>query len=356
MIDINEHYRRLAFELGDGDRGRMLSGWQCENPFVATLLGEVRTRAANIDFREYTYFDADEALAAGIQSLHRQLDGTLPPAALAGAGASPLIATFIAWLAETGVTTAHYIPPLYHTLPAGLARYGIEMIPVAAVHSYEPAFALDLPDARSVLLLTDPVWYAGVAVPADAIEQIRAWQERTGSTVFVDGSLQYLGWDRARKEASAGLLPDLTFRLISPCKQLAINGYRFAYLLLPAAAEPRLAWIGANLCGPASAESVAFAHIALDAISEGGISAALTERASSRYGSLMESGKAEAGPLPDRGYYTFVRLAPQNPGGPEMDGRYFEQPRYPGYSKVNLLSPTFDRFVMQKLSESENRS
>lgn len=305
----------------------------------------MRSRSAATDFREYTYFDADEELAAKILALHQQLDGSAPPAALAGAGASPLIATFVAWLAESGIRQVHYIPPLYHTLSTGLARYGIEIVPVAERHAYEATFELDLPSSQSVLLLTDPIWYAGAAVPLESIREIRHWQERTGSTVFVDGSLQYLAWDGARAEASAMLLPELTYRLISPCKQLAVNGYRFAHLLLPEEAEPQLAWIYANLCGPASAESVVFAHTAIEAVFNGSIPAALTELASARFYSLVGSGQAEAGPCPDRGYYAFVRLTSgPSPSEPSMDGRYFEQPRYPGFSKVNLLSPSFARF------------
>jgi aspartate/methionine/tyrosine aminotransferase len=343
--ETNEHYRRLAFELGDGDRGRMLSGWQCENPFVSDLLLEVRSRSDAVDFREYTYFDADEALADKLVGLHRRLDGLAPPAVLAGAGASPLIATFIASLADTGVKEVHYIPPLYHTLPTGLDRYGIKLTPVAHSHTYEPGFALDLPTSPSVLLLTDPVWYAGVAVPTQVLQQIRQWQDQTGSTVFVDGSLQYLPWGEDRSEASALLSPEHTYRLISACKQLAINGFRFAHLLLPKNAVDRLAWTYANLCGPASAESVVFAHAAVAAVADGAVSRALTNRASARYEALVRSGIVEPGPRPDCGYYAFVRHTSDTSDEPSMDGRYFDQPRYPGFTKLNLLSPAFGRFL-----------
>jgi aspartate/methionine/tyrosine aminotransferase len=342
--ETNEHYRRLAFELNDGNRGRMLSGWQCENPFAQSLLDQVRSRCAAIDFRDYVYFDADEALAGSILALHRRLDPLPAIAALAGAGASSLISTFAAWAAETGIKTVYYVPPLYHTLSTGLTRYGIKLVPVSAVQAYERSFELDLPNSRTLLLLSDPIWYAGKPVPADAIEEIHRWQERTGSHVFIDGSLQYLAWDNIAAEASAGLAPDLTIRLISPCKQLAINGYRFAYLLLPKELEDRLAWIYANLIGPASAESLVFAHAAIEAVSDGAIAAALMARASARFGNLTSRGKVEANPVPDRGYYAFVRLICGSPlNEPAMDGRFFDQPRYDGFTKINLLSPSFDK-------------
>lgn len=338
----NLHYRQLAFELGDGDRGRMLSGWQCENPFVGSLLEAVRVSSSETDFRNYIYFDADELLAEKIRRLHLGLDGVTPPAALAGAGASPLISTFVAWLAETGVRRVHFIPPLYHTLSTGLARYGIELVPVAEHQTFESDFDLRLPDGSSVLLLSDPIWYAGVAVPEEVLAAVRNWQERTGSIVFVDGSLQYLPWVGARHEHTAALVPDLTIRLISPCKQLAVNGYRFAYLVAPSRHEAALAWIYANLFGPASAESVVFAHAAVEAVDAGVISAALTELAAARFNSIVEQGQVTPGPMPSLGYYAFVRLSSDlSIEGPTMDGRFFDQPRFVGYTKINLLSPAF---------------
>ncbi|MBK8176971.1 MAG: hypothetical protein IPK66_17445 [Rhodospirillales bacterium] len=341
--ETNEHYRHLAFDLGDGNRGRMLSGWQCENPFAQPLLDEVRARCAGADFRDYVYFDADEALAAEIVALHNRLDHDAPAAVLAGAGASPLISTVVAWVAEAGIKTGWFVPPLYHTLPTGLTRYGIGLEAASMVQAFEPSFELNLPNTRSLLLLSDPIWYAGRAVPRETIEQIRRWQERTGSFVFVDGSLQYLAWDHIAAEASSALNPELTIRLISPCKQLAINGYRFAYLLLPRELEDRFAWIYANLIGPSSAESVIFAHTAIEAVSEGSIPSALTARAAARFDTLLSGGELLASPSPDRGYYAFVRLAgKRDPGGPAMDGRYFDQPRYPGFRKINLLSPSYD--------------
>jgi hypothetical protein len=88
---MNEHYRRLAFELDDGGKGDFISGWQCENPFADGLLARVRQRCINVDFTRYTYFDADEALINAIKKFHFHTDGRLPEAVLCGPGASPLL-------------------------------------------------------------------------------------------------------------------------------------------------------------------------------------------------------------------------------------------------------------------------
>ena len=85
---INEHYRKLAFELDDGDKGNFLSGWQCENPFATPLLKAVRGRCDAVDYCRYTYFDADERLAEAVLAFHERVDGVRPQAALNGAGAA----------------------------------------------------------------------------------------------------------------------------------------------------------------------------------------------------------------------------------------------------------------------------
>ena len=255
-----------------------------------------------------------------------------------------MISSFIAYLAKIKMRRAYFIPPVYHTIPVALDRYGIEFTPVSTRQPYEDGFGISLPNAeRAALFLTDPIWYAGTAIPGVVLQEIANWQRATGSLVFVDGSLQYLAWNGGMNEATSSLSTDLTFRLVSPSKQLAIHGYRFAYLLCPEEAYPDLTWVYANICGPASAESVEFAHEAMAAVSERSIPLALINLAASRFRRLTVEGKLMADPEPDRAYSVFgkvmVRLPPDYA---VLDGRFFDQERYPSFIKVNLLSPSID--------------
>jgi hypothetical protein len=47
------------------------------------------------------------------------------------------------------------------------------------------------------------------------LDEIAKWQARTGSTVLVDGSFQYMPWNKAVSEASVRLDPSTTIRLES---------------------------------------------------------------------------------------------------------------------------------------------
>jgi aspartate/methionine/tyrosine aminotransferase len=341
-IDLNAYYEKLAFELNDGDKGHFLSGWQCGNPFATEFLDAVRERAKRIDYQKYTYFDDDDELARRIGALHKAIDGVQPQCVLCGSGTTALLFAFVTYLQKIGVEKIHFIPPLYFTLHRAFAWYKIRAIPVSTQQPFEDGFSLNLPDENnSVLLLTDPVWYTGTPVPSGIIDEIAEWQQRTSSTVFVDGSLQYLPWNGVLDEPTARLSPSLTFRLICPSKQLSAHGYRFSYVLLPSAAEQNLAWTYSNIYGPASADSIAFAHEAVAAIANGSLPRKLTNLVAERHRYLREGKIIESELTPTCGYFVFEKInAPLPEGYKLIDGRFFDQKNYLGYTKINLLSPS----------------
>ncbi|HBY02153.1 MAG TPA: hypothetical protein DEG92_06425, partial [Rikenellaceae bacterium] len=162
---LNTKFETLAFDHNDGDDGNFLSGWQCENPFVSDLLQSVRERATTFDHRRYTYFDSHKDLIQSIHSYHKRLDTFSPQSVICGCGTTSLLSTFSAYLHSMGVTKVYYIPPLYITLQTALDSYGIHTEAVTIKQPYEENFSIDLPDVMNpVLLLTDPVWYAGMAI------------------------------------------------------------------------------------------------------------------------------------------------------------------------------------------------
>ncbi len=340
---LDAKFERLAFDLKDGEDGDFLSGWQCSNPFVPEFLRKVTIRAGELDHTRYTYFDAHSGLVQSIVNHHAQLDGVRPEAALCGSGTTALLSTFGTYLRSIGVSRVYYLPPLYITLHTTLDRYGILTIPITAKQPYEPGYDhLELPEeAGAILLLTDPVWYAGTPVSREAIQRIAEWQRRVSATVFVDGTLQYLPWSGERSETTAALDVSATFRLVCPSKQLCVHGYRFSYMLVPAAHLRKLAWVYTNLFGPAPADSVAFAHEAMIAISQGTIPEQLMALASKRYGYLERIGAIQSDLRPSCGYFVFSRIiAPLPPDYTQVDGTYFGQGEYTGYSKLNLLAPS----------------
>ncbi|MBB5489818.1 hypothetical protein [Nocardiopsis metallicus] len=85
-------------------------------------------------------------------------------------------------------------------------------------HAFEPGFDLCLPEERTVLVPTDPVWYTGRRIPATVPETVAAWQRATGSLVFVDGTFQYMRRDGELREDSAHLPIGQTPRIVCPAQ------------------------------------------------------------------------------------------------------------------------------------------
>lgn len=339
---LNAKFERLAFDLGDGDDGEFISGWQCHNPHAGPLLESVKQHANHIDHTRYSYFDAHANLTENILDHHTTLDKRRPEAVLCGCGTTALLFTWAAHLHSMGVSKVYYVPPLYITLHTALDRFGIRAVPVADRQPYEPGFCLDLPDDPGcTLLLTDPVWFSGTAVAEHWIDAVGRWQLENSSTVFVDGSLQYLPWSGPRHEMTATLLPELTVRLVCPSKQLCTHGYRFSYMLAPSRLIRGLAWTYTNIFGPAPADSIAFAHAAIEAVAAGEIPRVLMKTASARFADLVRTGAIETSLNPNCGYFVFAHIAAALPSGyVQIDGSYFYQAAYPGYAKINLLSPS----------------
>lgn len=340
--DLGSHYERLAFELDDGGGGDCISGYQCDNPYADELITATKNRTHRTDYRRYTYFDAHEELVGAIRDLHRKFDGVPPERVLCGSGSSSQLFAFATYLCMKGVRSVFFVPPLYFTLRIALERYGIVSTPVSQQQPYQEGFKLLLPQVSNCcLFITDPIWYTGTPVSHDVIDSVARWQRDTSSIVFVDGSFQYLPWNGEVVESTAMLDPSLTVRLICPTKQLAVHGYRFSYLLVPEREERSLAWTYSNIVGAASAESIAFAHEAISALSDGSIPRRLMTLVYNRHRALRASGSIESVIQPSCGYCVFEKINVSLPSDHVLiDGRFFEQMNYSGYVKINLLSPS----------------
>jgi aspartate/methionine/tyrosine aminotransferase len=340
-LALLDRYEEIEFAEGPIATGYGLSGWQCENPFARDLVADVARDLESTNRVLYAYSENDENLQAAISKFHESADGTAPAGIVPGAGANALLFSFGAYLKSIDVRQVYYLPPLYFALEYALALFGIVARPISGRHALEDDFRFNLPAKKTYLLLADPIWYAGVPVPESVFSAIGKWQSDTGSLVFVDGSFQYMRWDGQRAENSSHLDPTLTVRVICPTKSLAIHGYRFAYALLPAGLLRPLAKAHNFIFGSTTTENVVFARHAIVALSDGRLTQAVTSLVRDRHEMLRDKGLIASKLQPSCGYFVFEDLLCEiKSRSALMDGSYFHQTHFPGYVRLNLLSPS----------------
>ncbi|MYT28260.1 MULTISPECIES: aminotransferase class I/II-fold pyridoxal phosphate-dependent enzyme [unclassified Streptomyces] len=341
LFRMLEWHERIEAERQQPGARVFVSDYNGGHPFVAEYLGELADAAPHrlADVTRYSGLDEDTALRSKVAAMHRQYDGapyTLRNV-IPGGGSSALLGTFATWLALTGRRRVHYVPPVYYKLAYLFQRLGIEPVPVARRHAFQPDFDLRLPDERTVLLLTDPVWYAGRRVPLDVLETIGAWQRATGSLVFVDGTFQYMPWDGAPGEASAHLPIEQTLRMICPTKYLSIHGYRCAHLLVPAKLRAELAELHINFHGDVAVSDRLFAHRAAD-LMLGSSNGALVQHVRDNHSMLSASGALAAQAPIETGFFLFAQPRVPHRWFLALDAKHFELDGYPGYIRINLLN------------------
>jgi aspartate/methionine/tyrosine aminotransferase len=342
-LDALVQRHRLLDNAVLANRAQFISDWNCDNPLVEQLLGPQLASLLRDDFsrESYIYFDAEESLLNAICSFHREVESLVLSRSnvVAGPGSSSFLAAFALWLRRSGYNEVYYIPPLYHTLYFLLESLDINLTPVATLHAYEAEFSLRLPTQHTVLLMCDPVWYAGKCVPPAQIEAIAEWQRVTKSLVFVDGSFQYMKWRREPSEATAILDPELTFRLICPAKTLAVPFFRFAYLLHPSTTHSDFVFLYESLVGGANASDLAFAHRALQVLSRNGkLARMLPEYLASVFAELLRLEVIKTAVLPECGYFVFAVPLVTPANLVTMDQSYFELTGYPDYCRINLMA------------------
>jgi len=336
---IKKH--RLLDDAIANNRERFPSDWDGTHPYVGRFLGPeiAATGLIRPEHRRYLYFDDQHEILDRIRSLHRSLEGLdlARSNIVAGSGSSSLLLALCLWLLQQKYTEVYYIPPLYYTLHYFLKMFNIQAQPISEKHVFESPVLSGLPPHKSVLLLCDPVWFAGFRVPLQTIETIARWQQATESLVMIDGSFQFMQWNRIRKEHSALLDPELTFRLISPTKSLAIPFFRFAYLLHPSWVHRDLVFLYENMIGGSTVADLAFARRSLEVMASEECNFALTSYLQRTFEALIYQGVLRTRIMPDSGYFTFAVPAIQLPHQIAMDQDYFELEGYPDHVRINLM-------------------
>lgn len=333
----------LETKYGDGDRGNFLSGWQCDNPYADGFIARAASKSQATNHIKYSYIEYDDAMNESLANLHKALDNKsfelIFPSAC---GSTSILFTFCTHLAKNNIKEIYYIPPIYFSMHYALKLFNIKARPISALHAYEEKFSINLPNKRSVLIFVDPLWFAGRKVPHSIISQIKAWQDKTGSTIFVDGSFQYMPWNGDRYEATSELDPSITFRMICPTKIMAVHGLRFSYALMPATLKLEFYHTYTNIYASSAACNVEFARESVIEMKSGEITRKIINLAKERYSSLVRHACIESSVPPDCGYFTFTKILSKLPPDYKlMTQEFFEQKRYNGYAKLNLVSPSF---------------
>lgn len=338
ISELIDQHRALDDALTRG-RNSFLSEWNCNHPFVNEFLGPLAGILAGVNPGDYIYLDERPLIANAVVDFHKTHERVeyIPRNVLAGAGSSSLLAAFILWLVKQDIRRVYYVPPIYHTLHYFFRLLNVEATPVSHKHAFEPGFELKLPDGSSVLFVSDPIWYAGRQLPAEAFNCIQSWQDRTESLVFVDGSFQYLNWYDRAPENTASLNKDLTFRLICPTKALAIHSFRFSYLLHPSRFHSDLTFLYENLIGSVAAGNLAFGSRALEVLSTERNNRPLAVFLRDTFDALTTRGILKTDITPDCGYYVFaVPLEPLR-DQVAMGPKYFELAGYSDHVRINLM-------------------
>ena len=331
-------HHRLDTEV-EHDPTAFISDWNGTHPFVDQYLGRLNREALVLPGR-YSFFNEEHGLINKIKSFHLKRDQSAElheNQIIGGEGSSSLLAAFSLWLCQRGIQEVIYIPPLYYALHFMLKLLRIRARPISGKHLFDPRARLALPTKMAVLLLCDPIWYAGRQVPMSYMREIQDWQSATDSLVFVDGSFQYMSWQPNKPEHSSHLDPNLTFRLICPTKSLAIPSYRFAYVILPRRFYQQFVFICECFSGSAALSNIHFAYRAMDVLNSKRGNGRLTSYLAGLYEHLISDGLIRTEIKPECGYFAFGIPTGLSFKPIVMTQDYFEQKRYPGYARINLM-------------------
>lgn len=337
FTDLLQKHYSLDFALRDDNGKVFFSDWSCSHPFMEEY--SIQSSLSQ-DTQSYVFYSDDLDLNNSISKFHEKCDHIIydQNQILPGDGSTGFIATFCLWLLKQDITEVYYVPPIYYTFNYFFELFRIKGRPIAGLPIFEANTSIKLPNKKTVLIICDPVWYIGQSIKKEVIEEIKSWQEKTGSIIFVDGSFQYTKWyDQENFENTSLFNTDLTFRLICPTKYLATHGYRFSYLLLPSDYYNEFLYMYANNIGSTCIYNLLFAKHALNLMLTQDANNKLRQHIVQIYNSLIKTGNIETTIIPNSGYFIFAKILKEIPEFHFMDQDFFLLKNYPDYIRINLL-------------------
>jgi hypothetical protein len=111
---------------------------------------------------------------------------------------------------------------------------------------------------------------------------------------------------------------------------------------MPESLRSEIAHTYTNIYASSSADALAFGHEAVEAMLSRNVTNNLMRLTTGRHMELRAKGKIESEIKATCGYFVFEKLNAELPQRYlRMGGEYFDQPRFPEYTRINLLSPSF---------------
>jgi aspartate/methionine/tyrosine aminotransferase len=339
LKSLADKHRELDFLIEGGRNLKpFISDWNCDHPFFKEILKSTKVKPRELS--KYNYIRGEDDLTALISQFHQNNGETKYSLEeiLTSHGSTTIISAFFIWLKSEGIKEIYYIPPVYFTFHFFANIYDIKLRPITKSHLFENNAQLNLPNKKSILIITDPIWYCGYAVPETYINLISQWQKKTKSTIFVDGSFQYLKWKGVKFELSSIFEKEKTFRLVCPTKAIAVHGLRFSYLLLPRKLYNTFDFILDNLMGSSNPYDIEFSKKCMRLMNTKKANNDLINYTSNIFRMLQDKRMISTEILPNCGYFVFAKLNKKVNSFEAMDGNYFEQQKYKGYVRINILS------------------
>jgi histidinol-phosphate/aromatic aminotransferase/cobyric acid decarboxylase-like protein len=341
-----ERHRALDSIVEKADRTKFLSDWNCTHPYYKKKIVRKHTRPDKI--QQYNYIRSEDNLTQLISDFHQQSEKTFYDLEeiVTSNGSTTIIGALFIWLSLNNIREVYYIPPVYYTFSYFSRLYGISFRPITKSHLFEKKYSLNLPEKKAILLITDPIWYAGVSVPVSVYKSLKKWQRATGSTIIVDGSFQYFNWTGSKYESSSQLEKLQTLRLVCPTKAIATHGFRFSYLLVPHEKYDLFDHILDNISGSSAAQDILCAEKCMNILLSSKSNSELIIYAKKHFEELLNKKVIDEVVKPDCGYFVFARLnSIYTDMFRVMDGQYFQQKEYPGYVRINLLSSSVQKLL-----------
>jgi aspartate/methionine/tyrosine aminotransferase len=342
LLGEMEAHDRVGDALVEHPERIFLSGWNGSHPFVSEMVGDVLVRLGERTslLTEYSHLDEDPELSAALSQLHQSYgEPAIAPERFApGAGSSAFLATLLHHVTRLGFNEIHYLPPVYYNAIYWIRELRFRVSRVAdraPLDGQNPH--LRLPNRRSCLWITDPLWFAGTPLSPEIIAEIGAWQSRTDSVVMVDGTFAYMEWDGPVAAPTAALDPNLTYRLVCPTKTLALHGFRFAYAITPDAAATEFREFHGRMHGATSLADRLFAHRAVSLLNDKTPAKTLWPYVRQRLDGLLAAGAFDDVLMPTGGYFVFGKPAVSSAHTVGLSSECFSTSLASEYVRVNLL-------------------
>ena len=168
MIDVNfflDKHRELDLLIENSKNKTFISDWNCHHPYYKKYFNEFKLQKKQI--YKYNYIRSQNELTVLISKFHYSNNEPkyLLNEIITSNGSTTIISAFFIWLVTQNINEVYYIPPIYFTFHFYSKTFNISLRPISKSHLFEKNSRLNLPNKKTILIITDPIWYCGYSVP-----------------------------------------------------------------------------------------------------------------------------------------------------------------------------------------------